>query len=38
FALVPAVLMFGTVFTIIATVKTNDGDRYRYPLSIRFLR
>ena len=37
-ALVPAVLLFGTVFTIIATVKANDGDRYRYPLTIRFLR
>ena len=38
FALVPIVLMFGTVVTIIATVKANEGERYRYPLSIRFLR
>lgn len=38
FALVPAVLLFGTVFTIIGIVKANEGDRYRYPLTIRFLR
>ena len=38
FALVPAVLLFGTVFTVIAIVKANDGVRYKYPLTIRFLQ
>jgi uncharacterized Tic20 family protein len=28
----------GTIFVIIASVKANQGNYYRYPLTIRFLR
>ena len=37
FILIPAVIIFSLVFTIIAAVKANDGERYRYPLCIRFV-
>ena len=26
------------VFTIIAAVQTSNGEQYRYPLTIRFIR
>jgi len=38
FLLLPAVLIFGFVMTIIGAVKANGGERYRYPLAIRFLK
>ncbi len=38
FVLLPAVLIFNIVMTIIATIQANQGIRYRYPLTIRFLR
>lgn len=34
--LLPAVLIFSIVMTIIAAVKANSGEVYRYPLTIRF--
>jgi len=38
FVLLPAVLIFDIVAVIIATVKANDGIRYRYPLCIRLIK
>lgn len=38
FLLVPAVLIVDLVFTIIAAVKTSNGETYRYPLTIRFVQ
>lgn len=36
FLLVIAFLM--TIFPIIAAIKSNDGEHYRYPLTIRFIK
>ena len=38
FVLLPAVIVASIVFTIIATVKANNGEAYRYPLTIRFIK
>ena len=38
FALVPAVYIFDVVFLLIAGVKANNGEHYRYPLTIRFIK
>ena len=40
FVLLPAVAIVDIVFIIIATIKANDGNRYRYPwpLIIRFIK
>lgn len=32
-----AIWIISLVFTVIAAVKTKDGEVYRYPLTIRFL-
>jgi uncharacterized Tic20 family protein len=37
FVLLPAVLIFGAVFAIIAGVQSYQGVLYRYPLSIRLV-
>ena len=37
---IPFLITFGlmmVIFPIIAAVKTSNGERYRYPISIRFL-
>jgi uncharacterized Tic20 family protein len=36
--LLPAVAVFNIVFLIIAAVKANNGERYEYPLTIRFIK
>jgi uncharacterized Tic20 family protein len=36
--LLPAVLIVGAVFTVIAAVKAYQGVPYRYPLTIRLVR
>ena len=36
--LLPVVGVFDLVFLLIAAVKANNGEHYRYPLSIRFIR
>ncbi|HEU4964824.1 MAG TPA: DUF4870 domain-containing protein [Bacilli bacterium] len=36
--LVPLVGIFGLVFTIIAIIRTVDGDYYRYPVSGNWLQ
>ena len=38
FFLLLAVGIFALVMVIIAAVKTNDGEKYRYPLCIRFIK
>ncbi len=38
FILLPLLGLFWLVMTIIAGIKANNGERYRYPLTIRFLR
>ncbi len=38
FALVPAVLIADLVFCIVASVKSNNGEAYRYPVSVRFIK
>ena len=38
FVLVPAVGIVDLIFCIVASVKANSGEAYRYPVSIRFVR
>ena len=38
FILLPAILIFGFVEVIIASVKARDGYSHRYPLCIRFIK
>ena len=36
--LLPAVYIVDVIFLLIATVKANNGQHYRYPLTIRFIK
>ena len=36
--LLPAVYIFDLIFLLIAAVKANNGQHYRYPLTIRFVK
>ena len=36
--LLPVVGVFDLVFLLIAAVKANNGEHYRYPLTIRFIK
>ncbi|MGI9325414.1 MAG: DUF4870 domain-containing protein [Pseudomonadales bacterium] len=36
--LLPVVGIAALVFTVIAAIKANDGERYRYPISIRMIK
>lgn len=36
--LMPAVWIVDIVFCILATIKANSGELYRYPISIRFIK
>ena len=38
FVLLPAVAIFDLIFLLIAAVKANNGEHYRYPLTIRFIK
>jgi uncharacterized Tic20 family protein len=38
FFLMPAVGVVNLVFCIIATIKVNGGDHYRYPVSLRLIK
>ncbi|HUV65461.1 MAG TPA: DUF4870 domain-containing protein [Sedimentisphaerales bacterium] len=38
FFLLPAVYVFDLIFLLIAGIKANNGEHYRYPLSIRFIK
>jgi uncharacterized Tic20 family protein len=35
--LIPVVMIASLIFVIIAAVKANSGEHYRYPISIRFI-
>jgi uncharacterized protein len=37
-ALLPAVWIFGTIFSIIAAMKANEGVAYRYPVNLRLIK
>ena len=37
-ALLPAVQILNIVFCIIATIKTNNGEHYRYPVALRLIK
>ena len=38
FALLPALIIFDVVMVIMATMKANEGEKYRYPVCIRFIK
>ena len=38
FILLPAIVIINLIFTIIAGLKAIEGEHYRYPLSIRFIK
>ena len=38
FLLIVAVFIFWLVFVIIATIKANEGERYRYPFTLRLIK
>ena len=38
FIILPIVGILDLVFTIIGAVKANNGERYRYPFNIRFIK
>ena len=38
FVLLPLVWLFWLIFTILAAVKTNAGEDYKYPFAITFLK
>lgn len=38
FVLLPLVLLFSVVMAIIAAIKANGGERYRYPLTLRLIK
>ena len=38
FVLVPGIIVTSIVFVVIASVKASNGESYRYPLCIRFIK
>lgn len=38
FVLLAALVIFDMVMVIIASVKANNGEKFRYPLCIRFIK
>jgi uncharacterized Tic20 family protein len=38
FLLLPAVAILDLIFCIMACVKVNNGEHYRYPITIRFIK
>lgn len=38
FILVPALAIAGIVFIVLGTIKANNGEYYRYPLTIRLIK
>jgi len=38
FILLPAIGVFALIVIIIATIRANNGEMYRYPLTIRFVK
>jgi uncharacterized protein len=38
FILLPIVGLFALIYTIVASIKAHNGEHFRYPLTIRFLK
>jgi uncharacterized Tic20 family protein len=38
FLIIPAVWIFGIIFSIIAALKAKDGVAYRYPVNLRLIK
>ncbi len=38
FLLLPAVAIYWIIFTIIAAMRANEGESYRYPCTLRFIK
>lgn len=38
FVLLPLVVLFWVIWTVIAAVRASDGIRYRYPLTLRLIK
>lgn len=38
FLLMPALLIFDLIMIIIASIKASEGEKYRYPVNIRFIK
>ena len=38
FLLLPAAIIYSLVMVVIASIKANDGEEYRYPYTIRFFK
>lgn len=38
FVILPVLYVVGLVFVIVAAIKANDGQYFRYPITIRFLK
>lgn len=38
FVLLGAIFLFGLIMTIIASVKSSNGERFEYPLSLKLIR
>jgi uncharacterized protein len=38
FLIFPGLVIFSVVVTILGAIKANSGERYRYPLNIRFIK
>ena len=38
FVLFPIVYLFGLIYTILGAIAASNGQKYRYPLTIRFLQ
>lgn len=36
--LLPALIVFDVIMVTVASVKANDGEKYRYPFCIRFIK
>ena len=36
--LLPVVILVDLILVVIATIKASEGERYRYPLTIRFIQ
>ena len=37
FVILPIVAVFGLIMIIIASIKANEGEKYRYPITIRLI-
>ena len=36
--LLPAIIIFNVVLTIMASIRASEGSNYQYPLTIRFIK